>query len=228
ECVSPVDAIDVHGVDRGPARLAYLRPFVVDEAMSAYLLGQRQTRRKQHGRPECAVEPSNVLADHMDVGWPDRLEPGLVMAVANRRDVVQECIEPDVDRLFGIERDRDAPGKSLAADRDVLQARFDEIDDLVAAAFWLDEVRVCLVVREQAIAERGKPEEVVLLLDFSQRRVRMVGATALNQVLLGLEHLTAVAVETLIRLLVDVARVVNGLNELATAGVVALFTRLDE
>ena len=99
-------------------------------------------------------------------------EPVVVGAVADGRDVVQQGVEPDVDRLLGVERDGDAPGEPLAGDRDVLEARLDEVDDLVAAALGLDEVGVRRVVGEQAVAERREPEEVVLLLDLAERGVR--------------------------------------------------------
>ena len=56
----------------------------------------------------------------------------------------------------------------------------------------------------------------------------MVRAATVDQFLLGLERLAAVAVQPRIRLLVDVPRVVDRLDELLAAGVMALFARLDE
>ena len=152
-------------------------------------------------------------------------EPGLVGPVADGGDVVQQGVEPDVDRLLGVERDGDAPGEPLPADRDVLEARLDEADDLVPPALGLDEVGVGLVVGEQAVGEGGEAEEVILLLDPPELAVRVVRAPAVDDLLLGLERLAAVAVEAGVRLLVDVARVVDGLDELPAADVVALLAR---
>ena len=174
------------------------------------------------------MEPGDVLADDVDVRRPERLEPLLVAAVADRRDVVQQGVEPDVDRLLGVERDRDAPGEPFAGDRDVLQTRLHEVDDLVPAALGLDEVGVRLVIGEQAVAEGREPEEVILLLDLAERDVGVVRAAAVDQLLLGLERLAAVAVKARVRLLVDVPGVVDRLDELPAARVVARLAGLDE
>ena len=103
-------------------------------------------------------------------------EPSLIGAIADGRDVVEQGVEPDVNGLIRVERDLDPPAKALASDGDILELGFDQVDDLVAAALGLDEFRMGLVVREQAVAIRGEPEEVVLLLDPGQRRFGMVGA----------------------------------------------------
>src|SRR5262249_10483034 len=159
--------------------------------------------------------------DHVDVRRPEPPEALSVGAVADGRRVVQERVEPDIDRLLGVEGDGDAPGEPLAADRDVLKPGAHEVDDLVPAALRLDEVGVRLVVREASVAERGEPEEVVLLLHALERLVRVVRAAAVDQLLLRLERLATGAIEPGVRLLVNVPGVVNGLDELLTADLVA-------
>ncbi len=228
---------DLHRLDDVAQRLAHLLDraarlvLAVDEPVGEDLSRQRQPGRHQHRRPQGAVEPGDVLADDVDVRRPVGPESLVVGAVADGGDVVQQGVEPDVDRLLLVERDRDSPGEPLAADRDVLEAGLTRLDDLVAAALGLDELGVGLVVGEQAVAERGEAEEVVLLLDDPQRRVRVVraapaaGLDLLDRLELaavggdgllgGLELLAALAVQALVRRLVDVAGVVNRLDELS-------------
>ena len=116
------------------------------------------------------MEPGDVLADDVHVGRPESVETLLVGPVADRGDVVEQGVEPDVDRLLGVERNLDAPGEPLAGDGDVPELGFDEVDDLVAPAFGLDEIRVRRVVSQQAVAVGREAEEVVLFLDPGQRR----------------------------------------------------------
>ncbi len=102
--------------------------------------------------------------------------------------------------------------------------------NLVAAARRLDEFRVGRVVRQQSLAISGKAEEVVLLLDPCQRRVGVVGASSTRflDFFLGLERFTARAVVAGVDPLVQIPRVVDGLDKLAASDMVPLFTGLDE
>ena len=52
----------------------------------------------QHRRPEDRVEACDVLADDVQVGRPPALERVQVVREAGARDVVDEGVEPDVDR----------------------------------------------------------------------------------------------------------------------------------
>ena len=157
-------------------------------------------------------------------------EPLLVGPVADPGDVVEQGVEPDVDRLLGVERDLDPPGEALAGDGDVLQLGFDQAEDLVPPALGLDELRVRRVMGQQPFPVRGEAEIVIILLDPDERRVRVdrTLAAALGDLLLGLERLAAVAIMAGVRPLVDVARVVDRLDELPAADVVAFLARLDE
>ena len=89
-----------------------------------------------------------------------------VVREAGAGDVVDQRVVPDVDRAGGgvpgavgelragavlADGKRDAPGGARAADREVLEALADEAQHLVAPVVRLDEVRVRLVVREQAL-----------------------------------------------------------------------------
>lgn len=99
-------------VHRRPGRLADLGPVdgevVVDEDVG----GQRQPGRQQHRRPVDGVEPQHTLADevHPAVAARPPATVGVpVAAVVQARDVVAQCVPPDVDHLAGVARHRDAP-----------------------------------------------------------------------------------------------------------------------
>ena len=161
------------------------------------------------------MESSNVLADDVNIRRPKRLEERLVVrAVADRRDVVQKRVEPDVNRLLGVERDWNAPGEPFARDRDVLKPRFHQADNLVATVFGLDEVGMGVVVRQEPVLEGGKPKEIVFLFDFLQRREGMIRTAAVFQLFLGLERFAAVAIKAGIGFFINISRVVDRLDEL--------------
>src|SRR5206468_3696733 len=94
---------DVHRLDDIAESLADLlddaRLLVldVDEAVGEDPARRVDVGSEAHRRPQGAVEARDVLADEMDVGRPPLLEALLVAAIANRRDIVQERIEPDID-----------------------------------------------------------------------------------------------------------------------------------
>ena len=185
--------------------------------MPEYLLGQRQLRAQQHRRPDHAVETGDVLADHVQVGRPPAIEQLLVPAVADRRRVVDQRVEPDIDHAAGVEGDGNAPRLPGPAHRDVLEAALDQPQDLVAPDLRLDEAWMLAVVIEQRLLVLRQPEEPVLLAN-------PVGlgavdrAQPLDQVLFGLERLAADAVEAFVGALVDVAIVEADLGQLLHRG----------
>ena len=80
---------------------------------------------------------------------------------------------------------------------------------------------------EQLVLVGGEPEEVVLLLDPLGDGV-VQRALAVDELVLGLERLAADAVEARVDVLVDVAVVVDALQELADERLVAFVARPDE
>ena len=78
--------------------------------MTEYLFGQRQVERHEHGGPDDRVEAHDLLADEMHVGGPELFKLViLVVAVAERGDVVGQRVDPHVDDVAGVEGDGDAP-----------------------------------------------------------------------------------------------------------------------
>jgi len=72
------------------------------------------------------MEAHDFLADHLQVGWPIFLEFLLIGLIrrskTDRRNVIRQCIQPNIDHVFRIIRHEDAPGKRTPADGKVTQA----------------------------------------------------------------------------------------------------------
>ena len=148
-------------------------------------------------------------------------------APASRDQVVDERVGPDVGDLIRIPRDRDTPRLRRPADREVAQATGDEALRLVRPEAGQHEVGTLVVELEQLVLVRRQPEEPVLLLD-PLRRDAVVGALAVDELVLVLEGLAADAIEPGVDVLVDVAVVVDALQEVLDEALVALIGRPDE
>lgn len=198
--------------------------------MAEHLFGCLLAGRPEHRRPQRRVEAGDVLADEVDVGGPVLVERRPVVAVADAGDVGQQGVEPDVDGEPLVERHADAPVLAGAGDVDVAQpVVLDQADDLVAARLRLNEVGMLREVLQEPVLKGGQAEEVALLGAVRQRPL-MVGTqpVVFGVLLVGLELLAAVAVPALVATLVDVAVVVDLLDEGAAALLVPLVTGLDE
>ena len=113
------------------------------------------------------------------------------------------------------------------ADREVAQAALDEAAGLVVAEVRQDEVRALVVELKQLLLVRGEAEEPVLLLD-PLRHGAVIGTLAVDELGLGLERLAAVAVQPRVDVLVDVAVVVDALEEILDESLVALIAGANE
>ena len=166
---------DVHRLDDVAERLADLLGRAgllvldVDEAVAEYMPRRLDVSREAHRRPQRTVEARDVLADEVNVGRPPFAETLLVAAVADGGDVIQQCIEPDVDGELRIKRDRNAPILSNTADVNVLKAALDVGQHLITATLRLDKVRILLVEAQQLILEL-RLREVVARLAATHRR----------------------------------------------------------
>ena len=166
--------------------------------------------REQHRRPVDAVEAEDVLREEV----PRRPEAEIGAGRVRQRAEV-------VDRVHLPRRRRPDPGPTgsgsprlrRAADREVPQAACDEALRLVGAGAGQDEIRPLVVQLEEAILVGGEAEEPVLLLQPLGLDA-VVGALAVDELVLGLERLAADAVEAGVDVLVDVAVVVDPLEEL--------------
>src|SRR5690606_32360853 len=108
----------------------------------------------------------DVLADHMEIRGPEPLEAvARLIRMADRGDVVGQCVQPDVHDVIWISRNRNSPPESGSADGKIAQSPLHKGDHFVAPAFWTDEIRVCLVMRQQAVLPGRKAEKVGRFLD---------------------------------------------------------------
>ena len=133
------------------------------------------------------------------VGRPELVGEVLALAgVAQRRVVVEERVDPDVDDLRLVPRHRHAPLEPGARQRHVAQAALDERERLVVAVPRRDESGPLGVQPLERLLEGGQPEEpVVLLLDLELDLVDRA-AVAVLELGLGLEVGAAGAVPALV------------------------------
>ena len=226
--IAPVHVHERERVDDVPERLRDLRALHGQVAVHEKLLRYVVSRRHEHCWPVHAVEAKDVLAEHVASCRPVRRHEVLTRTgVRERAQVVDERVSPDVGDLALVPRQRDAPGLARAADREVLQATRDEAPRLVVAERRQHEVGPLVVEREQPLLIRGEPEEVVLLLDVLDT-VSVLGALAVDELVLRLELLAADAVQAGVHVLVDVAVVVDPLDEVTHELLVAVVRRSDE
>ena len=192
------------------------------------LVGQLVPGREQHRGPDHGVEAQDVLAQELPAGRPQARRQILARAcVGERRGVVDERVDPDVDRLVGIPRQRHAPVDGLARDRDVAQPALDVRAHLVEPRLRQHERRIRRVALEQALGVVREPEERVALLR-ERRHGAVLGAAAVDQVVLAVERLAGGAVEARVRALVEVAALAHALHEALHERLVLGIGRADE
>ena len=209
---------DLEGVEHVAQRLAHLLAVHQEVAVDEDVLGQREVGGHQHRRPEDGVEAQDVLADDVVGRGPEPVGEVLALArEAQRRVVVQERVEPDVEHVARVPRHRHAPRELGARERDVLQAALDERERLVVADARRDEVGVLLVELLEALLEGAQREEVVLLAVALELDVVDRAPVALLDLVLDLEVGAARAVPALVQALVDVAVVVDALEDVLDA-----------
>src|SRR5262249_1473430 len=137
ECITTKLSDDVHRIDDITERLTGLLSLDVDEAVGKDLPRRVDASGEAHCWPQGAVEARDVLADEMNVGRPPLLEALLILPVADRRDVVQQGVEPHVDGELLVERNADAPVLADPSDVDVAQFGLHQRQDLVATRLRL-------------------------------------------------------------------------------------------
>src|SRR4029079_14325993 len=88
---------EVLRVEEVPAGLAHLFALDRHEAVDPDLAREIDPRAHEHRGPDDRVESSDVLADHVQVGWPPLRKPFGIVREAGAGDVVDERVEPDID-----------------------------------------------------------------------------------------------------------------------------------
>ena len=221
-----VDEAD--GIDDVPLRLAHLVAVDDEPAVTVDLLRQRQIERHEDARPDDRMEAHDLLADEVEVRRPVFMEFLRIVEVADRREVVRERVEPDVDDVLRVDGHGDAPVEGRAADAEIIEPLLDEIDHLVAPRNGLDEIRMVLDVLEHAVLVLAHLEEIRFLRDLLHRAVAVRAAAVLVELVFRPVALAGRAVESLVLALVDVALRVDAAENLLNDALVALLRRADE
>ena len=115
EVAEGVQAVLVRQVERREdpaAALGHLGLVHQPVAVDVEVLVERDARRLEHGRPVDAVGLQDVLADQVLRHRPESPEE-LPVRVAERADVVDQGVEPDVGDVLVVEGQRDAPLRRL-------------------------------------------------------------------------------------------------------------------
>ena len=196
--------------------------------MDEHPLRQLDLRRHQEGGPVDRMELEDVLGEDVK-GRPELL--GHVLAldrVAERRVVVEQGVEPDVDHLVRVPGHRHPPLQRRPGQRDVLQSLPDEGERLVAPEVGNDEIGTLGVEPLEVALERGQLEEPVVLLLADQGDLVDRAGVIRADLRLGLEVRAAWAVPALVDALVDVPVVVDALDDLLHPLHVALVGGPDE
>ena len=196
--------------------------------MAVNVLGKGHIHAHEHRGPDDGVEADDLLADKVDVGGPELIIiVVLVVHEAERRAVVEERVDPDVNDVAGVKVHGDTPGEARAGNAEVFKAGLDEVvDHLVHAGGGLEEISVLKQVLH-AVGVLTELEEVGLLLGVLHV-ASAVGALAVDKLALRPEALAGLAVLALVGALVDVAVVVHLLEDLLDGRNMIVVRRADE
>src|SRR5882762_1164752 len=182
--------------DGGARRLAHLGAFPLHVAVRPDQAGRLDTGGEQHGRPDDAVKARDALADDVEVGRPQPLVARL--GESRGGQIIDQGVEPDIDRLVRIAGEGNAPRQSLAGDRDVLQPVFNQAHHLVAPDLRLDAELAGRDELEEPLAVRAEAEKVIALFGGDEVERGMLDAMPVRDLGRLLELLAAGAIQSLI------------------------------
>ena len=222
------EALGQHiGIDDVALRLRHLAAVDDEPAVAVDMLRQRLFEAHEHCRPDNGVEPDNLLADDVYRGPVFRIVVVFFVLIAERRDIVGQRVEPDIDHVLRVERDGDTPRERRAGHTEVFKARIDEVfDHLVDAGARLQIVGVDEQIAH-AIRVFGQAEEIGFLLRVVNLAAA-VRAFAVLQLRFGPEALARRAVFALVRALIDVALVIHLLEDALDGFDMIVVGRADE
>ena len=201
------------GINDVAQALAHLLLIIVSlqEAADIEVLIQRHPSRFEHGRPKHRVGLENVLADQVLGHRPIRVVARAV-GKAECGSVVDQGIDPHVRHVLGVPRQLNAPGHPAFGprNRQVANRLAEQGQHLVSVPGGTNKIRVVADVVAQPIAVLFHAKEVVALA-ATLRCAQVIGAQAVDQLLVGEEALAAHAVQPLVFVVVDVPGCVNRL-----------------
>src|SRR5215831_17723151 len=109
------------------------------------------------------METQNVFPDEMGIDRPVFRKLRVTGFKADSTEIAGESIEPDIEYVRRIVRERNTPFQRFAADGQILQAAFNEGDDFITTAFRTDETRILLIQFQQPIPEFRQFEKIGFL-----------------------------------------------------------------
>ena len=216
-CVHAEHVYQIVCVEHISLRLAHLAIALQEPRMAEYLLRQRQIQCHQENGPVDGMEADDILTDQMQIRRPFLLKQvaGLSVAlVADTGDIVGQRVQPYVYYVLRVEIHRDTPFEGGTRYAEILQTRKQEVvHHLILSGNRLDEFRMLVDVVNQTVSVFAHTEEISLFLS----RLHLAAAVrtlAVHQLGLGPEGLAGSTVHTLVSTLVDIALVIQLLENL--------------
>src|SRR5215207_9077284 len=142
------------------------------------------------------MKSGNSLADNVKVCRPEPLEPGV--RKPGRREIVDQRIEPDVDGLFGIAGEGNAPWLPQPRNRDVLEATLEQPQHFIAPDRGLDAQVAAVDKLEELVGVSAQIKKVISLSRWNQFQSRMLDTAAIDDLAVLLELLATSAVQPLV------------------------------
>ena len=183
-----------------------------EPAMTINLLRHFQTHSVQHDWPDNGVEAHDFLAYQMQACRPVFVEEGIIGAVFNAGQIVQQSIEPYINNMFFVKRNRNTPVKGGTGNAQILQTLLNEINHLVAAACRLDKVRMLFDELQPPILVFAHFKEVAFLFHLLYRTMAVGAAVVFIQLTLQPVGFAGYAVQALVVFLIDIALLINFLQ----------------
>ena len=199
--------------------------------MSEYLLRKRLAQRHQEDRPVYRMETDNVLSDQMKIRRPEL--PVLLAAVsvgviAETGDIVGQCVQPYIYDMLVIKVYRNSPFEGCSGYTEILKPRKQEVvHHLILSGYRLNKFRMFIDVFNQSRRIFAHSEEICLLLCPCDRP-SAVRALAVHQLGIRPEGLARRTVPSLIMSLVDIALLIELLENLLDLSDVIRICRADE
>ncbi len=165
--------------------------------------GQRQIQSHEDRRPNDAVKLGDILADQLKVSRPITLKTRHIIRPPNACQIIEQRIQPHINDLFVIPRNRNSPVHILTGNRYIRES-LKQIQNLMPTARRRDERRMLLDVRTDTLAITRNRQHIIILA-VGLRHRSMLRTQAFDQIPLIFELFTAHTIQTLVRRKLNVA-----------------------
>ncbi|EQB20212.1 hypothetical protein UNSWDHB_2470 [Dehalobacter sp. UNSWDHB] len=173
--------------------------------MSKNLLGQRKIKRHQNNWPDNGMETDNIFANKMNIGRPVSFV-FFAVRIAQRRDIVDQGIEPDIDHMFRIKRDLDAPLEGRTRYTEIFKPAFNKPDHFISSRSRLNKIGMVLNILQQSATVFGHPEKVTFFFQkFHISSTIRIRTFSVNKFVLCPESFTRCTVPTFVFGFVNIA-----------------------